>query len=79
MRKNGKRERLTFWKKSFGWEGQELGQFWEGKWLGRWFGQEDFGGRAGPGANEQRCGTEFLPLTPSLRAVCNCIYTTHPD
>lgn len=25
MRKNGKRERL-FWKKCFGWEGQELGQ-----------------------------------------------------
>lgn len=26
MRKSGKRERRTFWKKSFGWDGKELGQ-----------------------------------------------------
>lgn len=26
MRKNGKSERWTFWKKSFGWGGQELRQ-----------------------------------------------------
>lgn len=37
--------------------------------VGRWFGQEDLVVGLEPGANEQRCGNEFLPLSPSLSTV----------
>lgn len=48
MGKNGKRERLRFWEKSFGWDGQELGQSFFGKvngWEVVWAG--GFSGGAG--------------------------------
>lgn len=64
MRKNGKRERL-FWKKCFGWEGQELGQSFGkvdgGEVVGaggfRWWGW-------GLGQIYRDVGQNFFPLYP---------------